>query len=78
MLTQVEFHFSLKNASIEGFYIIKTLQSVDENMPQVIYNSHYGNGAPAMFTSQYYLKLKGKHCRKPHYRNGVVDHLGLC
>ena len=24
-------------------------------MPQVIYNSHYGNGAPAMFTSLYYV-----------------------
>ena len=42
-------------------------------MPQVIYNSDYGNGVPAMFTSQYYLKLKGKHCRKPHCHNGVVD-----
>ena len=25
-----------------------------------------------MFTSEGYLKLKGKHCR-----NGVVDHMGL-
>ena len=23
---------------------------------------------------QYHLKLKGKHCRKPHYCNGIVDH----
>ena len=45
--------------------------------PQRIYNSHYGNGAPSIFTSQYYLKLRGKHCRKPHCRNGVVDTLGL-
>ena len=30
-----------------------------------------------MFTSQYYLKLKGKHCQKPHCRNQVVHHLGL-
>ena len=22
------------------------------------------------------LKLKGKHCRKPHCRNGVVDYMG--
>ena len=44
--------------------------------PQRIYNSHYCNGVPAMFTSQYYLKLRGKHCRKPHCRNGVVDMLG--
>ena len=43
---------------------------------QRIYNSHYGNGAPAMFTSQYYLKLKGKHCQRKHCHNGVVDHLG--
>ena len=41
-----------------------------------IYNSHYGNGMPAMFTSQYYLKLRGKHCREPHCHNGVVDTLG--
>ena len=25
--------------------------------PQRIYNPNYGNGAPAMFTSYYYLKL---------------------
>jgi hypothetical protein len=31
-----------------------------------------------MFTSWYHLKLNGKHCRKPHCHNGVVDHLGLC
>ena len=31
----------------------------------------------AMFTSQYYLKLKGKHCQKLHRLNGVVNHLGL-
>ena len=23
------------------------------------------------------VQLKGEHCRKPHCRNGVVDHLGL-
>ena len=23
------------------------------------------------------VQLKGKHCRKPHCRNGVVDTLGL-
>ena len=23
-------------------------------LPQVVYNSHYGNGAPAVFTSKYY------------------------
>ena len=22
------------------------------------------------------VKLKGKHCQKPHYRNGVVDTFG--
>ena len=26
-------------------------------------------------TGNVYLKLKGKHCRKPHSHNGVVDHL---
>ena len=30
--------------------------------PQVIYNSHYGNGAPAMFNFTYHPKLKGKNC----------------
>ena len=29
---------------------------------------HYGNGVPAIV-----VQLKGKHCRKPHWRNGVVD-----
>ena len=24
------------------------------------------------------VQLKGKHCRKPHCRNGVVDTFGLC
>ena len=24
------------------------------------------------------VQLKGKHCRKPHCRNGVVDMFGLC
>jgi hypothetical protein len=24
------------------------------------------------------VQLKGKHCRKPHCRNGVVDTLGQC
>ena len=23
------------------------------------------------------VQLKGKHCQKPHYRNGVVDTFGL-
>ena len=41
--------------------------------PQCIYKSQYGNGAPA--TSLYYLKLRGKRCRNPHYRNEVVDTL---
>ena len=36
---------------------------------------NYGNGAPAMFTFYHYLNLKGKHCRKPNCRNGVVDQL---
>ena len=43
-------------------------------MSQRIYNFHCGNGAPAAM--YYYLKLRGKHCRKPHCRNGVVDTLG--
>ena len=46
-------------------------------MGQVIYNSHYNNGAPAMFTLLVLAKATiGKHCREPHCRNGVVDHLG--
>ena len=28
-----------------------------------------------IYCSKYHLKLNGKHCRKPHCRNGVVDHL---
>jgi hypothetical protein len=42
-----------------------------------LYSEPQGNGAPSMFTSYYYLKLKGKHCQKPHCHNRVVDHLGL-
>ena len=49
---------------------------VKQPKSQVIYNFHYSNGAPAMFASQYYLKLKGKKCQKLHCHNGVVDHLG--
>ena len=41
---------------------------VNAVIAESIYNSHYGNGVPAMF-----VQLKGKHCRKPHCRNGVVD-----
>ena len=46
------------------------------NCPNVstFYNSHYGNGVTAMFLSV--VQLKGKHCRIPHYRNGVVDIFG--
>ena len=40
------------------------------------YNSYYGNGVPAMFLSV--VQLKGKHCRKPHCRDGVVDMFGHC
>ena len=36
---------------------------------------HQGNEAPAIFTSYYYLKLNGRHFRKPHCRNGVVNQL---
>ena len=58
-------------------YYVFTLIVSDWLWSQPIYNPHYGNGAPAMFTSKYDLNLRGKHCRKPHCRNGVVDTLGL-
>ena len=35
-------------------------------------------GVPAMCTSLYYLKLKGKHWWNAHCHNGVVDYLGDC
>ena len=41
-------------------------------MPECIYNSHCGNGVPAMLPFSV-VQLKGKHCRKPHCRNGIVD-----
>ena len=48
-------------------------------MPERIYNSHYGN-AWAMGCRQCLplsvVQLKGKHCRKPRYCNGVVDTFG--
>ena len=31
-----------------------------------------------MFTSYNNFQLKGKHCRKPHCRNGVVDTFEHC
>ena len=34
---------------------------------------HYGNGVPAIV-----VQLKGKHCRKPHGRNVVVDMFRPC
>ena len=50
-------------------------------MPERIYNSHYSNGVPAMFSKHCLplsvVELKGDHCQKPHCRNGVVDTLGL-
>ena len=50
----------------ENGYAEKTMFINDDAQnniqPQRIYNSHYCNGVPAMFTSQYYLKLRGKHC----------------
>ena len=45
-------------------------------MLQVIYNSHYNNGVPAMCADYFYLKLRCKHCQNPCCHNGVVDHLG--
>ena len=44
----------------------------DGQGPERIYNSHYNNGVLALSVVQ----LKGKHCRKPHCPNGVVDMLG--
>ena len=45
-------------------------------MPERIYNSHYSNGVPACLPLSV-VQLKGKHCRKPHCRTGVVDTFGL-
>ena len=44
-------------------------------MLEHINTSHYSNGVPAMFTSDF--QLKGKHCQKPYCRNGDVDKFGL-
>ena len=37
-----------------------------------IYNTHYGNGV-LQYLPLSVVQLKGKHCRKPHCLNGVVD-----
>ena len=51
-------------------------------LPECIYNSHYGNGVPAMGFRQCLslsvIQLKGKHCWKRHCRIGVVDTFGHC
>ena len=41
--------------------------------PERIYNSHYGNGVPAMFTS---YCCPAKRQTLPKCRNGVVDPFG--
>ena len=39
-----------------------------------IYNSRYGKGVPRrQCLPLSVVQLQGKHCRKPHCRNGVVD-----
>ena len=56
---QLGSHFwVLKNAKTQ--FWVSSLR-----LSKVIYNSHYGNGPLAMFTSYYYLELKGKHCWNP-------------
>jgi hypothetical protein len=40
--------------------------------PERIYNFHYGHGVPQCLPLSV-VQLKGKHCRKPHCYNGVVD-----
>ena len=64
----------IREMRVIGMYNL--LINVDA-MPQPIDNSHHGNWTPVMFNSYYYLKLRGKHCRKPNCYNGVVDNLGL-
>ena len=60
-----------------GSLLLRHLQVLLFNMPEHIYNSHYGN---AMGCRQCLplsvVQLKGKHCQKPHCRNGVVDTFG--
>ena len=44
-----------------------------DTKPKRIYNSHYGNGVPAMFTLRCWkVNIAEKH----HYRNEIVDMLG--
>ena len=45
------------------------------SVPERIYNSQYGNGALAILSLSF-VQIKGKHCQKPHCRNGVVDTFG--
>ena len=45
-------------------------------LPKLIYNSLYGNGCRQCLPLSV-VQLKGKHCRKPHCRNGVKDMFGL-
>ena len=64
----------ISNNNIQLFQLSFELLFLPTNKPRP--NSQYGNGAPAMFTPWYYLKLRCKHCWKHHCRNGVVDNLG--
>ena len=80
---------ALENCFIESFSLVRGQKlhyartqciciSNDKPIwPKRIYNSHYGNGVPAIWCWQCLplssVQLKCQHCRKHHSHNGVVD-----
>ena len=56
----------------QGTIIWKKIEKI---LPERIYNSHYGNRVQCrQCLPLSVVQLKGKHCRKPHCRNGVVHY----
>ena len=59
--------FKLKSPSQNGIWVKRVSPKSSGNLilPQRIYNSQNSNWASAMFTSQNYPMLRGKHCQNP-------------
>ena len=53
------------------------LSNIKETMPECIYTTPVTAMGCRQCLPLSVVQLKGKHCRKPHCRNGVVDTFGL-
>ena len=59
-----------------SFQVWHTAQKNLALLPECIYNSHNTVMGCRQCLPLSVVQLKGKHCRKPHCRNGVVDTFG--